>query len=49
MELAVKKTLDDGFRTYDIYETGGDRTKQQQVGTREMATEIAARIEIPIT
>ncbi len=49
IELAVKKALDDGFRTYDIYETGRDRATQQQIGTREMATEIAARIEIPIT
>ena len=42
IEQAVVRALDDGLRTYDIVGAGAGR---RQVGTQEMAREIAVRVE----
>ena len=42
VEGAVARALDDGLRTYDIVGAGAGR---RQVGTQEMAREVAARVE----
>ena len=39
IEKAVEKTLEDGYRTADIYTEG-----TKKIGTSEMGTEIAERI-----
>jgi 3-isopropylmalate dehydrogenase len=39
IEKAVEKTLEDGYRTADIYTEG-----TKKIGTSEMGTEISGRI-----
>ena len=44
VETAVRRTLDDGFRTADLVPSDADRSAVDVVGTRRFASEVARRL-----
>jgi hypothetical protein len=49
VERAVERALDDGYRTADLWPTGGtDDVALTRVGTAAMAAAVAERVVAPV-